>query len=376
VAAGRPPGEARTERDDGGCAMTYPPQGPPGPVPEGPWNPQPPQQYRPAPPPRRRNGWKWALGGVALIGVIAVTAAVAISMRSDRGDTSAPRETYDLASPDDTGPVEIITEDPSCDAWVPVANTFAGIQKKGWTERDSSVPAARWTPEQRAQYEEVRKAALTAADQTVALVRLTPHRVMRELYEQFIAYSRAYSDAIPNYKPEDERLARVMTSTSSVLVYVCDAINARSAAARAPLVPPLPKPATTTPLSAPATPTRFMLEPDPICPGWKELLEQFDEDTEAWQSLDSNIPASRWTSDQQHVIDSTIPLFNEFADRALEMAGQTTNPVLADFITFSAQYRRAYAAALPTYTPADSFLARVGTTAASTVYSACEAPRG
>ncbi len=38
-----------------------------------------------------------------------------------------------------------------------------------------------------------------AADQTVALAKLTPHRVMRELYQQFIAYARAYSDAIATY---------------------------------------------------------------------------------------------------------------------------------------------------------------------------------
>ena len=38
-----------------------------------------------------------------------------------------------------------------------------------------------------------------AADQTVNLVKMTPHRVMRELYEQFIAYARAFADAVPTY---------------------------------------------------------------------------------------------------------------------------------------------------------------------------------
>ena len=35
------------------------------------------------------------------------------------------------------------------------------------------------------------------------LAKLTPHRVMRELYEQFIAYARAYSDAVPTYTKPD-----------------------------------------------------------------------------------------------------------------------------------------------------------------------------
>ncbi len=47
-------------------------------------------------------------------------------------------------------------------------------------------------------YEAVGKAMRNAADQTVNLVKVTPHRVMRELYEQFIAYARAFTDNIPH----------------------------------------------------------------------------------------------------------------------------------------------------------------------------------
>ncbi len=54
----------------------------------------------------------------------------------------------------------------------------------------------------------------SAADQMVALAKLTPHRVMRELYEQFIAYSRAYADRIPTYTPPDDNLALVAVSCS------------------------------------------------------------------------------------------------------------------------------------------------------------------
>jgi len=375
--------------------VNYPPQGlpPQGPPPGdygppqgnpeqwGPPQPQPPwpqHQWSPGPPPKKRNGWKWALGGVALLAVIGVTAAVTISVTTGNdGEGSAPpKDTYGLASADDTAPVGIITEDPSCAAWKPIIETFGDTQRKGWDNRDPSVPATQWTPEQRAEYEEVRKAAIAAAEQTEPLVRLTPHRVMREFYEQFIAYSRAYSEAVPNYQPEDERLARVMTNTSAVLVYACDAIDFKSAAARSPLIQSAPMPTKVAPLTNPEDPTRFMPEPDPVCADWQELLENFSRDTDAWQELDSNTPASRWTPEQQQIIDATIPVFNDFADQALEIAERTPNPVLADFITFSAQYRRAYAAALPSYTPADLYLARTGYTAAATIYNACKAPQG
>ena len=80
--------------------MNFPPQGPsPGNLgaPQGypgPWGPPPQQpprpqhQWTPGPPPKKRNGWKWALGAVALLAVIGVTAAVAISVTSgnDNGD--------------------------------------------------------------------------------------------------------------------------------------------------------------------------------------------------------------------------------------------------------------------------------------------------
>ena len=53
-----------------------------------------------------------------------------------------------------------------------------------------------------------------AADQTVQLAKVTPHRVMRELYEQFISYSRAYVDAVPTYT---ERQTTYLVGVSEVL---------------------------------------------------------------------------------------------------------------------------------------------------------------
>ena len=75
-------------------------------------------------------------------------------------------------------------------------------------------PASAWTEQQRAQYLAAGQAMRGAAAQTVGLVKLTPHRVMRELYEQFIAYARAYAQRIPNYIPADNNLVGTATSAS------------------------------------------------------------------------------------------------------------------------------------------------------------------
>ena len=373
--------------------MSYPPPpgGPPppsNPVPphgySGQWGPppqQPPpwpqQQWQPGPPPRKRgNGWKWALGAVALLAVIGVTVAVTVSMTSDSGnddDPTPPGETYGLASADDTGPVSIITEDPSCAAWKPINQTFADIQKRGWNKRDPAIPASQWTSEQRTQYEDVAKAARQAADQTVTIAKLTPNRVMRELYEQYIAYARAYSDAIPTYEADDEALARVMINTGAAIYFSCNAIQYGSAEARAPLVDPLPSPSEVAPLQDPGNPSRFLVESDPSCSEWSSLAEEFETNTEDWQAIDPGIPASGWSPEQRAVINAVTPVMQSFAQQAADLGRRSPNPVFQDFVYLVAQYRQAYAEALPTYTAADSWLASVAGSASAALYNACKA---
>lgn len=368
--------------------MSYPPPpgGPPNPPPQGgppgqygpppqqpPW---PPQQWPPGPPPKKRgNGWKWALGAVALVAVIGVTVAVTISVTSDEGgnDADPSGNTYGLASANDKGPANIITEDPTCAAWAPINDTFAAVQRKGWDNRNPALSAGDWTPEQRTQYAAVGQAARDAADQTVPLVKATPHRIMRELYEQFIAYARAYSDAIPQYSPKDDHLARAFTSMGASLVYVCAAIEYDAAAARDPLVEHPAAPSSVAPLTSPSDPQRFLDQPDPLCEEWEQVVTQFNMDTEDWQALDSGTPATKWDPDQRAVVNAVVPVMKDFSDRIEELGRSSSNPVFQDLAVFSAQYRRAYAAALPTYTPADSYLTSVSRHAASAIYEACKA---
>ena len=100
------------------------------------------------PPQKRGNGSMWALGAVALLAVIGVTAAITISVTGDDGGNGAPTSptASEIASANDTGPATIITEDPSCAAWTPMSSTLAEVEKNGWDKRDPSIPAANWTP--------------------------------------------------------------------------------------------------------------------------------------------------------------------------------------------------------------------------------------
>ncbi|MGX9788709.1 hypothetical protein [Mycobacterium sp. MMS18-G62] len=215
-----------------------------------------------------------------------------------------------------------------------------------------------------------------ASDQTVPLAKLTPHRLMREVYEQFIAYARAYSDAIPAYKPSDEHFADAVIATGIVLVDICAAIEWHSAQARAPLVSAPAAPSEFAALTDPSDPKIFLTTADPTCEEWDRLLNQFKTDTKAWQSLDPSIPASNWSSDQRAVADAVTPVMNDYADRIEKLGRSSTNPLIQDFAVASAQYRRAYAAGLPTYTSADFYLAEAALRATSIIYAACNAVGG
>lgn len=355
-------------------SFSPPPGGPPYPPQQPPWPPQ--QQWSPGPPPKKRgNGWKWALGAVALMAVIGVTVAVTISVtKDDTGNGPNPSgNTFGLASADDKGPANIITEDPTCAAWTPINDTFAQVSKEGWNDRDPAIPAVDWTPELRADYEEIGRTLRVAAEQTIALVKITPHRVMRELYQQFIAYARAYSDTLATYKPKDDHLARVANSSSTALAAICAAIDWKSAQARAPLVPSPAPPTKTGSITDPTDPQRFLITRDSTCTEWLRMVDRFDVNTQAWQELDPNIAASNWTPKQRAIIDSVIPVMLEYADEVEQLGRRSANPVIQDFAALSAQYRRAYVAGLPTYTSSDFYLADAAARVSSTVYAACNA---
>jgi hypothetical protein len=315
---------------------------------------------------------------VALLAVIGVTAAVTISVTKDGGDggPTPTGDTYGLASADDTGPVNIITEDPSCAAWHPIVSTLAQEERNGWDQRDRSVPATQWTPEQRIQYEEVAEAMRRAADQTVQLAKVTPHRVMREMYEQFIAYARAYSDAVPTYRSEDNLLAGVVGGTSLALSQVCAAITYESAKAQAPLIAPPPPPTTIAELTDPNKPQLFLGTTDPACTEWIQLLTNFDADTTAWQALDPNRAASEWNVEQRGIIDAVIPVMKKLADDIEQLGMKSNNPTFQDFAILAAQYRRAYANALPSYQTPDSYLGAASAGITSAVVDACKASEG
>jgi hypothetical protein len=354
--------------------MGGPSQGPPfGPSPWGP-------QQQPGPP-NRGGGLKWVLGAVVLLLVVAVSVgATLLFTRDDTGGdsptgtaspTSSSGPASDIASANDKGPVQIITEDPTCAPWAPINNTLANRQKNGWTNRDPTVPAVAWSTDIRTIFNEVGIAFDEAADETVPLAKLTPNRVMRELYEQFIAYARAYANSLPTYTEPDNNLANVAVSSSLVLTHICDAANNGSAAARAPLVTQTMQPTAPATAGDPAKPLRFLTSPDPICQEWISAGTQFNNDMTAWAQSDPRIPVDQWSDEQKSLSTAVTPVLTKYADDMQSIAMRSTNPVLQDFAAVSAVYLRAYVQALPTYNPNDRHLYTTAMQSSLIIDAAC-----
>ncbi|MGU3654038.1 hypothetical protein [Mycolicibacterium sp. A43C] len=285
------------------------------------------------------------------------------------GDRSS---TGSIASANDTDPVSVLTDEPTCEAWRPINDTLAKKQSERWSARDYSVPATKWDAQQRAMHEDIANAMRVAADQTVALAKKTPHRVVRELYGQAIAYWRAYADSIPTYTERDNSLAGVAANASGAIVMICAAIDYRSASVRIPLV--------TQPSSSnnselpddPASPDLLITEAgNPICADWIDLVDKFDRDAGPWREVDPNLPANQWTPAQEASMTKMQPVMTKLADDIEALGNRSDDATIKDFANLSAQYWRAFVAAIPSYNSADSYLSGTASYVNFLLFDAC-----
>ena len=347
------------------------------------WGP-PPQQPQwggppPGPPPSKGGKGKWVLGGVIVLLVVALAVTVTILVTGDGSNQNSPKSPGDgpaseYASANDTGPVNIITEDPTCEPWLRIASDYADQTKSvNWSERDKTIATTSWTPEQRAMYQAVGDALTKAADQTTALIARTPHRSMRELYQQFVAYGRSFVSEIPTYVEADGSLAGAADGLTSTIAAICSAIEYKVAQPLAPLIIEVQPPSGIAPLDDPDNPTVFLPDRIAICDQWNDNLKKSDADTAAWRALDPSVPAKEWNSEQRSINESVGPIMTAVADQYESLARNSGNPVFEDFGVLAAQYQRAFVEALPTYMPADNYLSNVATFLASSVNSSCRA---
>jgi hypothetical protein len=319
------------------------------------------------------------LGGLAVLVVVALAVAITVLVvRPESGGSTSPTTQNgdsEFASAGDKGPANIIVEDPTCDAWVRVGREYANqLTAAKWGDRDKTVPASAWSSEQRTMYETVGKAMTQVADQTVNLAKQTPHRVMRELYEQLVAYLHVFVDKIPSYVDSDHNFAVVTDAIGNGLNNICSAITFRSAPPLAPLIAePAPPSKSAVLPSDPANPAVLLSAVNSVCSEWASQVSKFSDDTAAWRAIDPTIPSTDWTPDQKALNDTVAPVMSANSVELERLGRQSENPTLEDIATLAAQYQRAFVMALPTYTQSDNFLSETTTFLVKAIDWACKA---
>jgi serine/threonine protein kinase len=364
--------------------------GPPPPQPPAPY----PRPWTPPPgwgPPPRRAGRVWALGAVAVFVVAATIAAVAIgithSMRPaapSASPTSSVPAGPPVASSADTGQVGIVTDDPTCTAWMPISQIWlATALIERWDlihpgqPNPLMVAGNAWTPDQRSVMQATGNATRLAATKTVPLARMTPHRVVRELYEQFVIYGRAFADSIANnYQPMQNALGATTESVLNALISVCHTVNSGAAARRATLADAIDAPAHPAPPQDLTDPKRFVVTSDlTLCGEVTSVSRKYTENptVKDWVAGDHHLPASAWSPQQKGLSDAVAPLMLNVADDIWRTVQRGSNPVIQDFGALGAQYQRAFAKALPTYTVDDEEINGVAVYARYVLRDACAA---
>lgn len=282
----------------------------------------------------------------------------------------------DFASARDNDPVSIITDEPTCPQWEPIAAALNTSLGNGWKDRDASIPASHWTPAQRRQHEAVAASMRAAADKTVALAQATPHRVMRELYGQAIAYWQAYADSIDAYRPASDHLARAAVNAAESVNAICAAIDFGAAGSRSPLTLPSPPPVPDVPLTDPGHAARYIAGPSAFCDEWVAMVSQYADATREWRGRhDPLLPASSWSAEQRALGENVAGVMQQNADRTQLLGLLSGNLVAADFAALAAHYRRAFALSIPEYALPDSHLDNVALRLQALTNQACHAVR-
>jgi hypothetical protein len=332
------------------------------------------QWQQPPPPQKSGRATKWLMVAIAVLLVIGVTIGATLLFTRDGDGSSTPPNSdvpSDIASANDTGPVSIITEEPTCEAYTAINNALASVGGAGWGDQRGSLgPVSEWTPTQRAQVETVVRTIQNASAEIASLAKQTPNRLVRELYEQYIAYGRAYSNSVATYTPRDNYLASANVSAGSALMAICNSIT-YGGTNRALSIGPGSEPTALAPVPDPGTEAMFLTDENLACKSWIERDIQFGEDTRDWAALDTSISGSEWSPEQKSVQLAALPKLTDWAEDMSQLGRQSDNPVFMDVADAAALYLRAYVTSGESYVKADSFLTTTAFRLSNAITSAC-----
>lgn len=333
--------------------MTMQPQGGP-----------PPWQSVQPPPGSSSSRRRWIVIGFSLLVVVAVVIVLLVWKA-----TSSDGPGSGATTPTDDGidrTVGLLREkDPVCDEWGKYADELAENEKR-WAQTDDTIPATAWTAEQRRIFADVGAAMKIATNQFEAILPKARNVVLQELIAQTIFYLETYVQDIPNYVGRNALIAGVASNFSNAVTFMCTAVPTTSTVN-------LDDVERSSTVSNPAMISDFMAEGDSVCAELAVLLDRQSSMLEGWTAGDSMTPADSWSAEEwalnkavREVLTHDLVQFRDIAERA---KGRVTGDLIA---THNA-YLKAFADAIPTYTPDDIKMWRVVIALAGGISAACEA---
>jgi hypothetical protein len=347
----------------------------------------PPLRDEPAHLPRPRRRWAVVGAAAALIAatVVAVTVARTPEPRGPAATSAGATATVLPVAPssNDIQPIRIITDEPTCDQWRTISDAWGPNSPLAqWNPDDPNHPARRpasaWSAEQRAAMTAASGVLQTMAAKTVPLVAATAKRVVRELYEQLIAYSRAYSASLSNYFPDvDIKLGQAFEDTYKILGSACNASHASRSEQNGWITAPSPWPTRTAAPQDPDNPQRFISRSDnSTCGELMATLQAFSDNPVAkdWSKVDDTIPAAQWTPDQKALSAKVATLLHSSNFDIQRIIGETVNPVVQDFGYLALQYRGVFEGLLASYNArSDHQIQQAGSSALRLIADGCNA---
>ncbi len=224
---------------------------------------------------------------------------------------TAPVAPVPTASDTDTGPVGIITTDPTCPAWT---TAFTDMSKNKFLEGD---------------YPDINQ-----------LAAQTPHRVMRRLYEQENAYATAHLESEAAIGGAQYRAAY---HASTALNAICTASVYGTGSSGTPI----------------STYSESVVDPPGVfLPVWLDECQDAgvlnDKLASEWTSDDMKRPVAQWTPKQRAKWAELRSLMESTAADLDGVAAVGSNSVFNDFLALEAVYLRGSEKDPSLYAVADS----------------------
>jgi hypothetical protein len=258
---------------------------------------------------RWRRSWLWLTVGIVVVGTLVFGA---IRYGSERHPSAA--------SAGDTGPIAVITSDPTCAEFLPTnIEVFEKLRSKDPDVRNLKSVGA-------------------PLEVIAGLAQKTHHRVTRELYEQYIAYTYALleSSARPEQVGREEGAIFALPGVAHTLVGICEAITSGAATQSTPTGDTLPVSDTAPPAGTPSHPAVFLLTPERTCENWRTTAVALGPDDTFKATTDSS---------PQIGTEAEFPTQQSLSDRIGYLSlpeNRGDNPTFRDFSDLGRAYLIGY----------------------------------